>query len=289
MKKHNVGRYLIFAIILIVASILFPELGIFTDADDSTPITGDLDIYFLDVDQGDSAFIHTPEGNTILIDGGEAKSADTILKFLDEKGIDRLDIVIATHAHADHIGGLVKVVEQMDIGAVYMPKATHTTKTFENLVMAVQAKGLKFKAAYAGAKIPLEDVNAQFVGPIEKDSYEDLNNSSAVLRLVYGEMGFLFTGDAETEAEMEMISSGQNLRAQVLKLGHHGSTTSSTEEFLDAVSPEYGIISCGKDNKYGHPHVEILERLKDNNISIYRTDELGTIHIRCDGKKVEFK
>lgn len=289
MNTKNVGKYLVFIVILIVAAVVMPEMDLKSNLEDSTPVSGNLDVYFIDVGQGDSTFIRTPEGSTILIDGGEAEQGANVLSFLQGLGVNKLDVVIATHAHADHIGGLITVVENMDVDAVYMPKALHNSKTFERFVLAVKEKGLKFKPAYAGVEIPLEDVNARFVGPTEKEAYEDLNNSSAVLRLVYGEVGFLFTGDAETESEEEMLSSGQRLRAQVLKVGHHGSTTSTSEEFLEAVSPEYAMISCAKDNKYGHPHDEIVERLKARGVSIYRTDEYGTVHVICDGKQIEVK
>lgn len=289
MNTKNVGKYLVFIVILIVAAVVMPEMDLKSNLEDSTPVSGNLDVYFIDVGQGDSTFIRTPEGSTILIDGGEAEQGANVLSFLQGLGVNKLDVVIATHAHADHIGGLITVVENMDVDAVYMPKALHNSKTFERFVLAVKEKGLKFKPAYAGVEIPLEGVNARFVGPTEKEAYEDLNNSSAVLRLVYGEVGFLFTGDAETESEEEMLSSGQRLRAQVLKVGHHGSTTSTSEEFLEAVSPEYAMISCAKDNKYGHPHDEIVERLKARGVSIYRTDEYGTVHVICDGKQIEVK
>lgn len=289
LNTKNMKKYLVLIAVLIIVAVFVPACDLEYYVDDSTPVSGNLDVYFIDVGQGDSIFIHTPSGNTILIDGGEANQGDNVLNFLQDQGVDKLDVVIATHAHADHIGGLITVMENMDVDAVYMPKAVHNSKTFERFVLAVKEKGLKFKSAYAGVELSLEDVNAKFVGPAQKDSYDDLNNSSAVLRLVYGDVGFLFTGDAEIESEDEMLSSGQRLEAHVLKVGHHGSTTSTSEEFLREVSPEHAIISCGAGNKYGHPHDEIIERLEDEGISVYRTDEEGTVHIICDGEDIEVR
>lgn len=283
--KHKIFVVILFVVLLFISSrdLVFEQDNV------STNISGNLDVYFIDVGQGDSVFIHTPNDNTILIDGGEATQGENVLNFLKEQGIEHLDVVVATHLHSDHIGGLVTVIENMDIGSIYMPKTVHNTKTFENLVLAVKQKELKFKPAYAGVDILLDDVNATFVAPEKKETYDDLNNSSAVLRLTYENVSFLFTGDAESESEEDMLASGQNLGAQVLKVAHHGSSSSTTEEFLEAVNPEYAIISCGEENKYGHPHRETIQLLEEFDVSIYRTDEEGTIHITSDGSKIDLK
>ncbi len=291
LKTKNVRNFVTLIVLLIIVVLFVPACDIeyYVDEPSNPDIPGNLDVYFIDVGQGDSIFIRTPNDNTILIDGGEADQGENVLNFLKELGVDKIDVIVATHLHSDHIGGLITVIENIDIGSIYMPKTTHNTKTFEKFVLSVKQKGLQFKPAYAGVDIPLDDVDANFVGPEKKDTYDDLNNSSAVLKLKYGDVSFIFTGDAEKESEEYMLSSGQNLRAQVLKVGHHGSTTSTSEEFLKAISPEYAIISCGEGNKYGHPHKEIIQLLEEFGIEIYRTDRDGTIHVMSDGKQIEFK
>ncbi|MBO4954500.1 MAG: MBL fold metallo-hydrolase [Clostridia bacterium] len=244
---------------------------------------GTLMVEFLDVEQGDSALIHLPNGETMLIDAGERDQGEHVVATLQEQGITRLDYVIGTHPHTDHIGGLQEVIESFDIGEIYMPKKLHTTKTFENLLLAIRDKGLSVTSAKAGVTV-LEDegVFATFVAPQDTD-YEELNDYSAVLRLTFGETSFLFTGDAEAVSEHEMLNSGQSLSADVLKVGHHGSTTSNTVAFLKAVSPTHAVISCGAGNDYGHPHKQILKRLSALKATVWRTDEQGKITVTSDG------
>ena len=244
---------------------------------------GTLMVEFLDVEQGDSALIHLPNGETMLIDAGERDQGEHVVATLQEQGITRLDYVIGTHPHTDHIGGLQEVIESFDIGEIYMPKKLHTTKTFENLLLAIRDKGLSVTSAKAGVTV-LEDEGlfATFVAPQDTD-YEELNDYSAVLRLTFGETSFLFTGDAEAVSEHEMLNSGQSLSADVLKVGHHGSTTSNTVAFLKAVSPTHAVISCGADNDYGHPHKQILKRLSALKATVWRTDEQGKITVTSDG------
>ncbi len=244
---------------------------------------GTLMVEFLDVEQGDSALIHLPNGETMLIDAGERDQGEHVVATLQEQGITRLDYVIGTHPHTDHIGGLQEVIESFDIGEIYMPKKLHTTKTFENLLLAIRDKGLSVTSAKAGTTV-LEDEGlfATFVAPQDTD-YEELNDYSAVLRLTFGETSFLFTGDAEAVSEHEMLNSGQSLSADVLKVGHHGSTTSNTVAFLKAVSPTHAVISCGADNDYGHPHKQILKRLSALKATVWRTDEQGKITVTSDG------
>lgn len=244
---------------------------------------GTLMVEFLDVEQGDSALIHLPNGETMLIDAGERDQGEHVVATLQEQGITRLDYVIGTHPHTDHIGGLQEVIESFDIGEIYMPKKLHTTKTFENLLLAIRDKGLSVTSAKAGATV-LEDEGlfATFVAPQDTD-YEELNDYSAVLRLTFGETSFLFTGDAEAVSEHEMLNSGRSLSADVLKVGHHGSTTSNTVAFLKAVSPTHAVISCGADNDYGHPHKQILKRLTALKATVWRTDEQGKITVTSDG------
>lgn len=168
-----------------------------------------------------------------------------------------------------------------------MPKASHTSKTFEKLLLAIQEKGLKIHAAKAGVSVSVTpEITMEFLGPCS-DSYEDLNNYSAVMRLSYGDNAFLFTGDAEVLAEKEILDGGKNIQADVLKVGHHGSVTSSCEEFLQAVSPKWAVISSGKGNDYGHPHQETLDALEKMNITVLRTDQKGTISFTANGDSIQ--
>lgn len=239
-----------------------------------------MQVTFLDVGQGDCELIVLPDGKTILIDAGESKSADDIISFLEEQGISRLDYVIATHPHADHIGGMQEVIEAFDVGEIYMPKVEHDTKTYENLLLAIQEKSLRVHTAKDGVILIEEGgVSAQFVAPCA-DSYKDLNNYSAVLHLTYGDVSFLFMGDAEQESEEQITAE---VSADIIKLGHHGSSTSSSQEFLEAVSPSAAVISCGAGNSYGHPHEETLRTLDQLGIETYRTDQDGTVTVTTDG------
>lgn len=241
---------------------------------------GAMQVTFLDVGQGDCELIVLPDGKTILIDAGESKSADDIISFLEGQGISRLDYVIATHPHADHIGGMQEVIEAFDVGEIYMPRVEHDTKTYENLLLAVQEKGLRVHTAKDGVSLMEEGgVSAQFVAPCA-DRYKDLNNYSAVLRLTYGDVSFLFMGDAEQESEEQITAE---VSADIIKLGHHGSSTSSSQAFLEAVSPAVAVISCGAGNSYGHPHEETLRTLDLLGIETYRTDQDSTVTVTTDG------
>ncbi|HHY91424.1 MAG TPA: MBL fold metallo-hydrolase, partial [Clostridiales bacterium] len=245
-----------------------------------------LSVHFIDVGQGDCTLFVTPNGKTILIDAGEKSASDAIVNYIKGQGIRKIDVVIATHPHSDHIGGMEDVIRAFDIGQVYMPKVMHTTQTFENLLLALQEKGLKVKTAKAGVTIDIDpDVEAVMLAP-HSEAYENLNDYSAVLKVTYGNNSFLVTGDAEATSEKEMLASGDDLSADVLKVAHHGSSTSTTDEFLDAVHPAHAVILLGKDNDYGHPHRETIEKLTKRGIPIYRTDELGNIVFASDGQEI---
>lgn len=243
-------------------------------------------VHFIDVGQADSILVQSDEA-TMLIDGGNNADAEAVVDYIKSQNIERLDYVIGTHPHEDHIGGLDAVIESFDIGAVYMPKAMSTTKTFEDVLKAISKKGLKINTPIPGTNIDLGRAVFTILAP-NGESYESTNNYSIVIKLTNGKNSFLFTGDAESISEKEVMGKGFDLSAEVLKVGHHGSTTSTTKEFLDMVNPRYAIISAGKDNQYGHPHKEILDRLKKKNIIVYRTDESGTIIASSDGESITF-
>lgn len=233
-------------------------------------------VHFIDVGQGDCILVQTG-GQNMLIDAGEREYGDDVVTYLQNQGITTLDIVVATHPHSDHIGGLIKVLDTFAANKIYMPKITHTTQTFKDLLTVIQSKGLKISTARAGVIIPLKDVNAQFLAPV-KSSYESLNDYSAVIKLVHGNHSFLFTGDAEKESEYDILENSTiDLKADVLKVCHHGSKSSNSQAFLNAVKPNYAVIQCGQDNDYGHPHKETITKLNNAKVAVYRTDYNGTI------------
>ena len=281
-------KYKYIYLLLIVAVLIFQLLTSEDDPDLKVHDNGDLIVDFIDVGQGDSILVTTSEGKTMLIDAGDNSEEGRMVDFLNEKGIKKLDIVVGTHPHADHIGGLDAVIRNFEIGEIYMPKVAHVTKTFEDVLIAIKEKGYTIKTAKAGVTLGLDHrMNVEILAPVN-DSYESLNNHSAVIRLKYGTMTFLFTGDAEKISEYEMLEEGYPLNSIVLNVGHHGSTTSTTDEFLDAVSPSYAVISSAKDNKYGHPHKEIIEKLENNNIKYYDTQTNGTITAITNGQDLEW-
>jgi competence protein ComEC len=253
----------------------------------NAPAKGKLSVYFLNIGQGDATYIKTASGDDILIDGGKNEAGPTVVNYLKQLGVDDLEVLISTHPDADHVGGLDNVLYAFRVNAVYAPKVSHTTDTFKDFLLAVKAQGLKIKEAKAGVSLSLANVTAKFVGPV-KAYGDDLNDWSAVLHLAYGDSTFLFTGDAEKKSEMDMIRTNQTLQADLLKVGHHGSKSSTSTAFLKVVSPKYAVISVGK-NSYGHPTATILSRLKAAKITTYRTDLNGTVIAISDGKKTSIE
>lgn len=247
---------------------------------------GNLKIHFLDVGQGDSILVQFPDGENMLVDAGPPESGQYVLSYLEKQGIKKIDYLIATHPHVDHIGGFEKVLKTFEIGSVYMPKVTANTRTFEDALLLIERKGLKIKTAKAEVKIiDRDNLQVGFVAPVDT-GYDDLNNYSAVIRIQYGETAFLLTGDAGTVSEAQMLASGVNLKADVLKIGHHGSSHSSSIRFLAAVSPQYAVISVGAGNDYGHPSEKTIAKLGKAGIKVLRTDQLGTIVFTSDGSTV---
>lgn len=248
-----------------------------------------LKVHYIDVGQGDSIFIQLPNEETMLIDGGTRKAGSIVIEYLNYLGIEKIDYVIATHPHEDHIGGLVEIINKYDIGKVYMPNVIHTTKVFEDLLLAIQNKGKKITKAVAGNNIlNYEDLRMKIIAPEAELNDSNFNNYSIVVKLDYKKNSFLFTGDAESKSENIILDKEYDIKSDVLKLGHHGSDTSTTSEFLNEVNPKYGVISVGSDNQYDHPHEVIIDNLKTKGIEIYRTDRDGTIIATSDGKKISF-
>lgn len=244
-----------------------------------------LRVIFLDVGQGASQLLIAPSGKTMLVDAGNNDKEDAMLDYLQAYGVSRLDIVIGTHPDADHIGGLDRVIEHLDIGEIYMPKIQANTKTYESLLQAIRSKGLKVKTAKAGLELGFdEQVQVQMLAPVTLT--DDKNNMSAVIKVSYGDTSFLLTGDAESESERAMSESGANLQADVLLVGHHGSKSSTTQRFLDSVRPKVAVIQVG-DNSYGHPTQVVLDRLAKRHIEVFRNDLQGTVEIVSDGREYQ--
>lgn len=244
-----------------------------------------LRVDFLNVGQADCALLST-NGHYMVIDGGNNGDADTILSYLEGQGVEKLDAVVGTHPHEDHIGSLDAIINHFDVDAVYMPKIMHTSKTFEDVLDAVANKGLKIKSPSPGDTIDFNGLEIEVLGP--QREYKDFNNNSIVLKVNAGETAFLFTGDAEETAEKDILQAGYDLQADVLKVGHHGSSTSSSQAFLQAVKPKYAVISVGVGNSYHHPEEEALQRLQSIGAEIYRTDLQGNIVCTTDGKNIAF-
>lgn len=254
--------------------------------DNNTTVTGNLIIDYIDVGQGDSILIRQGEA-TMLIDGGTSECKDELLSFLKEENVDKFEYIVGTHPHEDHIGSLDDVVNSYDFDTILFPKATSTTKTFENLVLAVQNKEKKFTTPVVGEEYTLGEAKFKILAP-NSSKYSSTNDYSIVIKLTYGENTFLFTGDAESISENEMLDYNAELSADVLKIGHHGATTSTSKKFLEAVSPKYAVISVGKDNSYNHPTKTTMDKLESAGISVYRTDEQGTIECVSDGVNITF-
>ncbi|MBN1044882.1 MBL fold metallo-hydrolase [Clostridium botulinum] len=241
-------------------------------------------VHYIDVGQGDSELIQIGDKN-ILIDAG--CNDNKALNYLKSIGVTNLDYVIATHPHEDHIGGMTNVINNFNVKEFYAPKVTHTTRTFENMVKALQNKGLKITAPTIGDTLTIGNATMQFLAP-NSSKYQDLNNYSIVCKLKYGNTSYLFTGDAESLSEGEILAKQLDIQADVLKLGHHGSHSSTSQAFLDKVNPRYAIVSCGKGNDYGHPHQETVDKLNKKGIEMLRTDVSGTIVSTSNGNDISF-
>lgn len=244
---------------------------------------GTLVCHYLDVGQGDSIYIELPNDQTMLIDSGENYHGESLLRYIRDTGHTKIDYLIASHPHSDHIGSMAYVVRNFDIGKIYMPKVSSNSRQYENLLKAIKSKKLTVQNGKAGVNILTDadrQLSADIVAPVKLNK-ENLNNSSIVMKLQYAKTSFLFMGDAE-KPELATITS--DIKADVLKVGHHGSSTSTTKGFLEKVEPKIAVISCGRDNDYGHPHKATLKYLKQINCEIHRTDKEGTVSVTSDGR-----
>jgi len=249
---------------------------------EKVPVTTgqEMRVHFLDVGQGDSIFIESANGKTMLVDGGVKGAGQQVVSYLKELGVNKLDIVVATHPDADHIGGLIPVLQSIDIGQFYDSGKVHTSQTFEEMLTLIDTKNIPYHVPTTGENIAFDDdLTVKVLNANEHAT--DNNDASIVLKIVYGNVSFLLTGDAGIALEKDMLQN--DVQATFLKAGHHGSNTSSSEKFIQAVHPEVTVLSYGEGNKYGHPHAEVVERLQAVGSKIYATAEAGTVIVSTDG------
>ena len=257
-----------------------------TVAPTEPPQTGSLQVHFIDVGQADAILLEC-NGEFMMVDGGNVADSSLVVSYLEDRGVTKLEAVVATHAHEDHVGGLPGVLAVYETEAVYAPTRTYASNCFDQFVYYADQQGLQITIPNPGDVIEFGDATATVLGPVK--SYADPNNTSIVLMVQFGDTRFLLTGDMETEAENDMLEywgDGFNWSADLLKVGHHGSDTSTGYRFLNEVMPSFGVISVGEGNSYGHPCEAPLSKLRDADVWVYRTDELGHIIAVSDGTSV---
>ena len=245
-----------------------------------------LKVHYLDVGQGDSIFVELPNNETMLIDAAESYQSENIINYLKNLNYQKIDYVIGTHPHTDHIGGLKNIINTFEIGKIYMPKVVSTTKTYESLLMAIKDKNLKINTAKAGTSIIDTDALKINILAPNNSIYTELNNYSVVTKITYGTTKFLFMGDSEKLIENEIK---ENVTADVIKIGHHGSNTSSSIDFIKKVNAKYGIISVGLNNKYNLPKEETITNWENSGTKIYLTSTNGTIRASSDGTNIKIE
>lgn len=278
MKKRNKKKIFSFIVFLLLSLVSF----YFYKEEDFT-VSSNLKIYYLDVGQADSTLLIN-NGKTMLIDTGNYDDSKFVIDYLNNLGIKKIDYLIGTHPHEDHIGSMASIIKNFDIDKIYMPDVVTTTSFFENVLIEVKNKGYFIETPKEGDSFNLGEA---VVDVLYLDNDEDnFNDDSIILRVKFGSNKFLFMGDASSKVEEKILN--KNLSADILKVGHHGSSTSTSNEFLKYVNPKYAIISVEKNNSYGHPSELVLKKLNDKNISILRTDECGTIVVESDGNNIKF-
>jgi len=285
MKNKNI---LIIALLIISFSIIGcvdVESGYVSLSDPVNTVNdheGNLTVHFIDVGQGDSILIETPNGNTMLIDGGSRSEGDTVTEYLNQLDISTINVMVATHPHEDHIGGLNDVLSNFNVLQVYDPGVAHTSQTYENFLLKIDANNIDYSIGRAGQSIDLDpNIDFEIISPSIIDE-DELNDNSIVIKMTYHDVSFLFTGDAESPPENTMVQN-YNVDATILKVGHHGSSSSTSQTFLNEVSPDIAIIQVGADNSYGHPTQNTLNKLKSVGAYVYRTDIDGTVIVSTDG------
>jgi len=291
MAKKKNKKSNILAIIIVILAVVYNLYTSPDTEDTNTPAPtptpqvvtsgNDLIIHYIDVGQADSALI-TLNDKAMLIDAGDSEDDKLVVNYLKTQGITKLDYVVATHPHEDHIGGMDSVIRNFKIDTFLMPNVVHDSPQFDDMITALEDKSLQFTSPKVGDTYILGEAKFTILS-CKTEDVEDLNASTIVLRLEYGTQSYIFCGDAIKENEYSMMDSGLTLKSTILKVAHHGSTTSSLEKFILAVDPDIAIISCGEGNSYGHPHEKIVKRLDRLGIKMYRTDLNGTIIVASDG------
>ncbi|WLR58424.1 ComEC/Rec2 family competence protein [Guptibacillus hwajinpoensis] len=257
---------------------------------DVTAQSNVVEVHFIDVGQADSILITYGE-KAVLVDAGDNGDGETVSNYIKKLGINQLDYIVATHPHHDHIGGMDDVIENFDVQTVMMPDVSYPTVHYKSLLKVLKKKDITLEKARKGMKIKLgHQVNIKVISPSKEAEYEDFNDYSAVLRLSHKENSFLLMGDAGVEVEKQMLEKVKmkQLKSDVLKMGHHGASSATSETFLKAVTPETAVISVGKNNRYDFPDKNVIQRLNEHHISVLRTDEIGTIIATSDGENIVF-
>lgn len=283
MKKKNIFIFNLLLIILLI--------GCTTDTttinQSKINLEGEiLEVHFIDIGQGDSTYIKYPNGKNLLIDGGSKSKAEILINYLNNQGIEEIDTIIATHPHEDHIGSLPEVIRNFKVNNMYLPKKTSNTNIFEELLLEVKKNKISLKEGKKDLNLLKENnFSVDLLWP--DGDYKNTNNNSIVTKITYGNIKTLIMADAEKEVEKALGNDKNNIKADILRVGHHGSNTSSTLDFLKKVNPKYSIISVGEGNKYGHPDMEAMENLKEIKTEVLRTDRDGNIVFYIDGKNIE--
>lgn len=288
-KKISVVFMLLLIITLVIGQYVYTTNQLKNNEgnkESSTEVTDDLSmkVHFIDVGQADCILVEH-NGKYMLVDGGNNADKDVILDYLDDLGVKEFEAIIMTHPHEDHIGSIDSVILNYKVKTIYAPKKEHTSKTYEDVLNAVIETGNTLHEPKPGESFKFGAITVTFLAP-GKDYGNNLNNWSIGIKVSNGVHSFVMCGDAEKEAEEDMLAANLDLKADVLKLSHHGSDTSSTKEFVEAVNPKYAVITVGKDNSYGHPSKSTMKMLKNKKIPYFRTDEQGTIVIASDGDKL---
>lgn len=293
--RYKFGKNKKLDVLVIVIMLCAVALGIYNYIQELSMLAaafmkdGECEIHMIDVGQGDSVLIRTNEGN-VLVDAGTADAEDDLRDYLISQGVRDFDYVVFTHPHEDHIGNGDMIIDEFDVESVIMPDVQAYTRCFEDLLLSIDEAGAELIMAKPKATYKVGGLTLKIFAPIGECDPDDLNNCSIVMRVDYGEVSMLFSGDAEKAVEREVYERyGDELDCDIYKVAHHGSVTSNSDEFFSAASPDLALISCGVGNSYGHPHREIVDMLDRNDITVRRTDVDGDVVVATDGKKYWLK